>query len=382
MSYRNFCWSLVWNITYVCNGRCLYCGVPKEKQHPDAFRVLDTLSGFSPKDLLLLGGEPMLHPDIVEIIPEAKKRLKGPSITLSTNLSLDEFLPKIQRILPFLDRLQVSMDALGEVNQRIRGINGDLILSRMVSISDFISRNGLECQLFTQSVVTAESMAVLEEFVKGVSKKIPGIMMGFAMVTPYDSPHSIARDRNALAKFIGIITRLRRERYNVNICDRLMDAGCGDIPSSSDRESVYDIGAKIAGAVRCRRQYFLAQVLPSGRLWRCKPEYFTDNYRRIVAGELGAGRYRNALRSLCDAVGKMVARKYGEICPFPCICNRYMEDILLADDVRQIPAHNLRRLTGRFTPQEIHSANRFLVRHYGRGISEAVASVLCGKKQQ
>lgn len=374
--YANFCWSLVWNITYVCNGRCIYCGVPKESQHPDVFKVLDGLAHLRPKDLLILGGEPMLHPDIVRIVPEAKKRFGNPSVTMSTNLSSDKFVEDLCVIVPFLDRLQVSLDALEEVNERIRGVNGDAILARMLRIHKFIARKGERCQLFTQSVVTRQSLEVLEDFVRKASAKMPGILMGFSMVTPYSSPLSIAHDREALSCLVNLIQKLQCEKYNVNICDRLIQRGCASIPYSSDIESHYGTDSVVAPAVRCRRQYFITQVLPSGRLWRCKPEQFSYEFTRVIREKVASREYLSALRWLGKALDTMIIRRHGDYCPFPCICNRYIEDILLAEDSRKLSPHNLHRLIGKFRAEDIRAVNAFLFRQYEKGIAPEVASVI------
>ena len=382
VEYTNFCWSLVWNITYVCNGRCIYCTVPKHDRHPDAFKVLDTISSFRPKDFLILGGEPLLHPDIVSIIPEARERLGSPSTTLSTNLSLESFMEKVYAILPHLDRLQVSVDAPGEVNEILRGIDGELIFNRMLRIRDFIAKEGLKCKLFTQSVVTVKSMEVMEEFVKTVSGGIPGILMGFALVTPYDANLSIARDREALSRFISLVVKLKGAGYNINICDRLVPRKCSSIPASSDVESGYSPDFEVARTVRCWRQYFITQILPSGRVWRCKPDIFLYEYAKRVRGAVSSARYREAVWWLFDALDKMVLRKYNEICRFPCICNRYIEDLLIAADERHLTPNNIDRLKGRFTLRDIEAARSFLLKNYGKGIADDVASVLIGREDE
>jgi cyclic pyranopterin phosphate synthase len=62
--------------------------------------------------LILTGGEPLLHPDIDQLIARAKSEVQFRHLTLLTNASL---LHDHEAILPSLDRLVISLDSTDPV---------------------------------------------------------------------------------------------------------------------------------------------------------------------------------------------------------------------------------------------------------------------------
>ena len=107
----------VYYVTTQCNLNCAYCedfGARRndyaEPPLPldQAMQILRVIrSGIDA--LFITGGEPLLHPDIDELLMYAKRELKFGEITLITNGLL---LPKHEAALPAVDRLIVSLDSL------------------------------------------------------------------------------------------------------------------------------------------------------------------------------------------------------------------------------------------------------------------------------
>ena len=107
----------IYYVTTQCNLNCAYCedfGAHRnEAAGPplpldQAARILRVIrSGVDA--LFITGGEPFLYPDIDELIKHAKRELKFREITLITNGFL---LPQHEAVLPFIDRLIVSLDSL------------------------------------------------------------------------------------------------------------------------------------------------------------------------------------------------------------------------------------------------------------------------------
>ena len=120
---------VVWNITRTCNLRCVHCysdsdaqKYPGELSTEEAKRVIDDLVGFRVPALLFSGGEPLLHHDLLELIEYATG--KGLRITLSTNGTLiDEIVAAKLKALG-LTYIGISMDGIGEINDRFRGKQG------------------------------------------------------------------------------------------------------------------------------------------------------------------------------------------------------------------------------------------------------------------
>ena len=107
-------------VTTQCNFNCAYCeyfGARRNAQAEDqldleqALRVLKIIrTGVD--SLILTGGEPLLHPDIDQLITRAKREVKFRHLTLLTNASL---LHDHEVILPALDRLVISLDSTDPV---------------------------------------------------------------------------------------------------------------------------------------------------------------------------------------------------------------------------------------------------------------------------
>jgi len=106
----------VYYTTTECNLNCAYCedfgrGRSEEAIPPlsldDALRLLRVVRTGT-DHLILTGGEPLLHPDIVELVIRARRELRFRHLTLMTNGLL---LPQHEALLPAVDRLVVSLDA-------------------------------------------------------------------------------------------------------------------------------------------------------------------------------------------------------------------------------------------------------------------------------
>ena len=76
------------HLTAQCNLRCRSCYSETEVRHPlsraEIFALVAQLRG-RPCRLDLLGGEPVLHPDLVEIVAYARREIGIPSVFLYTN---------------------------------------------------------------------------------------------------------------------------------------------------------------------------------------------------------------------------------------------------------------------------------------------------------
>src|SRR5512135_3068743 len=107
-------------VTTQCNFNCAYCEYFGARRNPQAEEQLDLERAVrvlkvirtGVDSLILTGGEPLLHPDIDELITRARREVKFRHLTLLTNASL---LPDHEAILPLLDRLVISLDSADPV---------------------------------------------------------------------------------------------------------------------------------------------------------------------------------------------------------------------------------------------------------------------------
>jgi hypothetical protein len=278
--------------------------------------------------------------------------------------------------VPYVQRIAVSIDALGAVNKQTRGIDGDVIFRKMIQVHEFIAREKLGCELLTLSVVTTSNLSVIENLARKIAREAPCVKMAFAIAAPYTSDLSLARDKRTLSQLLASIAKLRSEGLNVVMCDRVVPCGLKEIPRSSDLNVSPIENGEVARRVRCRRQFFLTNVLPSGEIWRCKPNQFLHEYETIIRNSIAAGKYGRALRWGVELIDKLFIRPYNDVCSFPCLCSRYIDDVINAGNVDDVTGTAAKNLASAFDRSEIARVDAFLKRKYGKGLSPEVASFL------
>ncbi len=120
---------VIMNITRRCNLRCVHCYAgsdgsmaPDEMTTPELRRVLDSLAEFGCPVALFSGGEPLLHPDIVELARHAVNA--GMRAVISTNGTL--ITPETAERLATvgLSYIGTSLDGGPETHDRFRGVSG------------------------------------------------------------------------------------------------------------------------------------------------------------------------------------------------------------------------------------------------------------------
>ena len=130
-------------VTFRCNCRCTMCNIwqapPCDEMRPEEYRRLPP----SLRDINLSGGEPFLRedlPDIVRVLREACPRAR---IVISTNGlladTIREMMRELVRIAPGIG-VAVSLDGLGEIHDRIRGVDGACEKARQAV--DFLLADG------------------------------------------------------------------------------------------------------------------------------------------------------------------------------------------------------------------------------------------------
>ncbi len=120
---------VVWNVTKRCNLRCVHCYASADPSpHPDeltteeGMALLEDLAQFGCPVVLFSGGEPLMRPDILDLIKKAVDL--GMRAVLSTNgVLIDRALARELKKLG-LSYVGISMDGLKEVHDRFRGVKG------------------------------------------------------------------------------------------------------------------------------------------------------------------------------------------------------------------------------------------------------------------
>ena len=120
---------VVWNCTQTCNLKCMHCyASSRNKQYPgeltteEAKGLMDQLAEFKIPTVLFSGGEPLMRPDLFEVVAYAREQ--GLRAVLSTNGTLisQEVAEKIRDA--GFTYVGISLDGIGDVHDSIRGTKG------------------------------------------------------------------------------------------------------------------------------------------------------------------------------------------------------------------------------------------------------------------
>ncbi len=120
---------VVWNITRTCNLRCVHCYADSHAEKyageltwEQICNVIDDLAAYKVNALLLSGGEPLLHPQLPQILERATE--KGLKVTISTNGT--RITPEFARLFKKLGvaYVGISLDGIGAVHDKFRGVQG------------------------------------------------------------------------------------------------------------------------------------------------------------------------------------------------------------------------------------------------------------------
>jgi MoaA/NifB/PqqE/SkfB family radical SAM enzyme len=153
-------------VTTQCNFNCAYCEYFGARRNPQAEEQLDLeravrvlkIIRTGVDSLILTGGEPLLHPDIDQLIARAKHEVKFRHVTLLTNASL---LHDHEAILPSLDRLVISLDSTDPIVwSEIIGATPGVAHTVLSNISTYAARQQeFGYHLVVNCVITPQTLA-------------------------------------------------------------------------------------------------------------------------------------------------------------------------------------------------------------------------------
>lgn len=200
-------------VGYACNGRCLMCDIWKTPILGDKMLLIDVVvklarSGF--EGITFWGGEPLLHPNIDELMYVSKQQ--GLSLQIITNGALIQ--QHMGAICDYVDNLVVSIDSgIPLVHDRIRG-RENMYLKAVQGISSLLTQPTrphleIDCTILNENIHTLTSVVEL-------SHQLGGVFIDFDPTQVYGVGNNRNYKLNAPAQGIDDAVLLAAE-YDIEI---------------------------------------------------------------------------------------------------------------------------------------------------------------------
>ncbi len=120
---------VVWNVGRRCNLRCAHCysrsadvAYTGELSHEEGERLLEDLAAFGAPVVLFSGGEPLLRPDLFDLIAFAVKQKMRAVVSTNGTLITTDTAARLRDA--GLSYVGISLDGLEPTNDRFRGVPG------------------------------------------------------------------------------------------------------------------------------------------------------------------------------------------------------------------------------------------------------------------
>ncbi len=120
---------VVWNVGRRCNLRCVHCysqsrdqNYPNELSNEAGKSLLADLADFGAPVILFSGGEPLMRPDIFELIQFATSRKMRAVVSTNGTLITPDIAARLKDA--GLSYVGISLDGMEATNDRFRGVQG------------------------------------------------------------------------------------------------------------------------------------------------------------------------------------------------------------------------------------------------------------------
>lgn len=219
-------------LTRRCNLRCLHCGstsgraVAGELSTPELEALVDEVAALGSREIVLLGGEPLLHPDWERLASRARERGLLP-LLITNGMRLDAEIAR-RCAAAGIDRVGVSIDAANpEVHDRIRGVRGSH--ARAWAAVEHLRDAGLTC-----SVITTVSRLNRDQL-PGLRDRLLGRGVGWQVQTTTPNGERFPREQTlSPAEFYEVVRFVAECRAAYSL-EELPVAGAHDFGYHSER---------------------------------------------------------------------------------------------------------------------------------------------------
>jgi MoaA/NifB/PqqE/SkfB family radical SAM enzyme len=310
-------------VTFKCNLKCKGCGSWKVKDHDDltaqewrtVFRQLKSL------DLVkILGGEPFVRKDIVEILQAVREEVDPYILQLTTNGMLtNRLIEAIHAIAwPGL-QLRISVDGLPKTHDTMRGVDGswEMVDRSVREVGKLRKRYGFKFGInFAVTDDSVDELPRMLEYANSVGADlIPGLNVDPFLVgtTPPEQKKSkvimVTDKERALEALVNARAGTRTQLPLIDhVYSRL-------VTKRTFRKQLYEGSHRFT----CRELRDLIYVKPNGEIVRCGLDHKTvGNLRTTAFEDIWFGNDIEAFRKKVDdcpgclqASVQILSRLYG-----------------------------------------------------------------------
>lgn len=249
-------------ITNRCNENCVFCHA-KDKNElslEDIKTIIDNLGGIKIHDVILTGGEPVLHRELLDILDWFKQQ--GIECDLCSNGTLidEEFANKLHS---YLTEISISLDTVNpSVYDALRGTKNGL--EKVLTGIKKLQKAGIDVHL--TNVLTKENYEEIENVIQmAQALKVHSISF-LAVITDIaknkDYTEEIALSKEEKARAMEIIKQYRETSDNLIINTKRMCECMGERCRAGENILGITSEGKLLGCIMHREKEF--DILHSG----------------------------------------------------------------------------------------------------------------------
>lgn len=303
--------TVYYNVTYSCNLHCPYCYAPKNKNYISLENnrlFLNKLVKLNTQNIVLIGGEPMMHPYLDKLIDDIYKAgIHSISIITNGTILKKEVLEKI---IEYKIDIQVSVDGhTEELNSPTRGKGS---LKKVLSNLKILQDNSVNYAVM--QVLTKETIKFSKEFSDYFSNM--GIAHGFFLVK-----QATDKERPTLKSIVNLYDFLLKKYGEVQ---KVFDCA-----KSSDQMQFDKTGFPIT---HCGAGITMLSIDPLGNVYPCvklhHSSFLITNLLKENSGdEILMNRKRVITEELVDNLDKCQSCNIKYICGVACRAEEYYQSI-------------------------------------------------------